>query len=64
MTIENALASMSRRWIIRPPAESDLESASTWYEHQRTGLGSRLMDAMDRLFERVRTKPLQFRCVR
>jgi plasmid stabilization system protein ParE len=51
---------MSRRWIVRPLAESDLESATTWYEHQRADLGLRFLDAVDHLFERVRTKPLQF----
>jgi len=51
---------MPRRWIIRPLAESDLESAATWYEHQRTGLGLRFLDALDQLFERVRATPLQF----
>lgn len=51
---------MSRRWIVRPLAESDLKSATTWYEHQRADLGLRFLDAVDKLFERVRTKPLQF----
>jgi plasmid stabilization system protein ParE len=51
---------MSRRWIVRPLAESDLESATTWYERQRAALGLRFLDAVDQLFERVRTKPLQF----
>lgn len=51
---------MPRRWIVRPLAESDLESAATWYERQRTGLGSRFLDTVDQLFERVRTAPRQF----
>jgi plasmid stabilization system protein ParE len=51
---------MSRRWIVRPLAESDLDRAASWYEHQRAALGLRFLDAVDHLFERVRTKPLQF----
>jgi plasmid stabilization system protein ParE len=51
---------MPRRWIVRPLAEVDLESAATWYEGQRTGLGLRFLDAVDHLFGRVRATPLQF----
>ena len=51
---------MRRRWIVRPLAESDLDRAASWYEDQRSGIGLRFLDAVDRLFERVRASPLQF----
>lgn len=51
---------MPRRWIIRPLAESDLNDAAAWYDHQRAGLGLRFLDTVDQLFERIRVSPLQF----
>lgn len=51
---------MSRRWIVRPLAESDIAQAASWYENQRTGLGLRFLDAADQLFDRLRASPLQF----
>jgi plasmid stabilization system protein ParE len=51
---------MSRRWIVRPLAESDIAQAATWYENQRTDLGFRFLDATDQLFDRLRVSPLQF----
>ena len=51
---------MSRRWIVRPLAESDIAQAATWYENQRTDLGLRFLDATDQLFDRLRVSPLQF----
>ena len=38
---------MTRRLIIRPPAESDVADAVSWYEDQRTGLGNELLDELD-----------------
>jgi hypothetical protein len=51
---------MSRRWIVRPLAQSDIAQAASWYENQRTGLGLRFLDATDRLLDRLRVSPLQF----
>lgn len=51
---------MSRRWVVRPLAESDIDQAASWYESQRTGLGLRFLDATDQLFDRLRVSPLQF----
>jgi plasmid stabilization system protein ParE len=51
---------MSRRWIVRPLAESDLDRAVSWYERQKPGLGLRFLDAADQLFARLRDRPLQF----
>lgn len=51
---------MSRRWIVRPLAESDLDRAASWYEMQKPGLGLLFLDAADTLFHRLRESPLQF----
>jgi len=51
---------MSRRWIVRPLAESDLDRAASWYEKQKSGLGLLFLDAADQLFRRLRESPLQF----
>lgn len=51
---------MTRRWIVRPLAQADIDDAITWYEQQQSGLGSRFLDALDHVFKRVRDTPLQF----
>ena len=51
---------MTRRWIVRPLAEADLDGAATRYEDQQSGLGSRFLDAVDHVVNRVRETPLQF----
>lgn len=51
---------MTRRWIVRSLAQADLDDAATWYEGQQSGLGSRFLDAVDHVFNRVREAPLQF----
>ena len=46
---------MSRKFIIRTEAESDIGSAFNWYEEQRAGLGREfaleLSSSMDRIIE-------------
>ena len=51
---------MTRRWIVRPLAQADIDNAITWYEQQQSGLGSRFLDALDPVFKRVRDTPVQF----
>ena len=51
---------MSRRWIVRPLAESDIAQAASWYENQRTRVGLRFLDATGQLLDRLRVSPLQF----
>jgi len=34
---------VNRRVIVRPGAEADLQTARSWYEAQRTGLGDELL---------------------
>lgn len=51
---------MARQWIVRPLAETDIGRAARWYDDQQTGLGSRFLDAVDKVFERIRIAPMQF----
>ena len=51
---------MSRRFIVRPLAEADLEDAARWYEGERAGLAERFFSDVDRTFARIRERPLQF----
>ena len=51
---------MTRRWIVRPLAQADIDDAVTWYEQQQSGLGSRFLDVLDHVFKRIRETPLQF----
>lgn len=54
---------MARRFIVRPLAEADLESAARWYDDERPGLAARFLSDVDRIFERIRDRPLQFPAV-
>ena len=51
---------MTRRFIVRPLAEADLEDAARWYEDERAGLAQRFLNDADRTFTRIRERPLQF----
>ena len=51
---------MTRRFIVRPLAEADLEDAARWYEDERAGLAERFLSDVDRTFARIRERPLQF----
>jgi plasmid stabilization system protein ParE len=48
---------MSRRLIVSPAAESDLDSAYRWYENQRSGLGETFMTCVEAVFHRLLTTP-------
>lgn len=56
---------MSRRVIIRPNAEADLQEARRWYETQRAGLGDELLDevrhAVRLLEEDPERRPVYYR---
>ena len=54
---------MSRRFIVRPLAEADLENAARWYEEEGPGLAGRFLSDVDRTLERIRERPLQFPAV-
>lgn len=51
---------MSRRFIVRPLTEADLENAAQWYDEERPGLAQRFLKDVDRSFVRLRERPLQF----
>jgi plasmid stabilization system protein ParE len=51
---------MSRRFIVRPLAEADLENAAGWYDEERPGLATRFFSEVDQTFARIRERPLQF----
>ena len=51
---------MTRRWIVQPLAQADIDAAITWYDQQQSGLGSRFLDVLDQVFKRIRDTPLQF----
>jgi putative addiction module component (TIGR02574 family) len=59
-TSVDARPTMERRWIVRPPAQADIEAAAGWYEEQQPGLGLRFIDAVDHVLTRIRHTPLQF----
>ena len=51
---------MTRRFIVRPLAEADLEDAARWYEDERSGLVDRFLGDVNQTFSRIRERPLQF----
>ena len=54
---------MTRRFIVRPLAEADLEDAARWYEDERAGLSERFLSDVDRTIARIRERPFQFPAV-
>ena len=53
---------MTRRWIVRPLAQADIDAAVEWYE-QQAGIGLRFIDVLDHVFNRIRDTPVQFPAV-
>ena len=51
---------MTRRFIVRPLAEADLDDAARWYEAEHFGLVERFLSDVDRTFSRIAERPLQF----
>jgi plasmid stabilization system protein ParE len=51
---------MARRFIVRPLAEADIDSAAQWYETERQGLAGRFLTDLDRMFKRMAESPFQF----
>jgi plasmid stabilization system protein ParE len=51
---------MARRFIVRPLAEADIDSAALGYESERPGLAARFLADLDRTFTRLGERPLQF----
>jgi plasmid stabilization system protein ParE len=48
---------MTGRFIIRPRAERDIQSAYDWYESQEPGLGERFLQAVRKRLEAIREFP-------
>jgi plasmid stabilization system protein ParE len=53
---------MTRRFIVRPLAEADVEDAVRWYKDEQAGLAERFLTDVDRTFARIRER-LQFPAV-
>src|SRR5262245_51269779 len=51
---------MSRRFIVRPLAEADIDSAALWYEREQQKLAARFFTDLDRTFTRMGESPFQF----
>jgi len=45
---------------IRPDAEKDIETAATWYEMQREGLGKAFLDEVLHAFETISDNPQMY----
>jgi len=54
---------MGRRLVVQPQSDLDIQATAVWYEDQRFGLGSRFLDELDLVFQRIRDNPQQFPCV-
>jgi plasmid stabilization system protein ParE len=54
---------MSRRLIVRPDADHDIEEAFNWYENQHEGLGVRFLAAVDVGLRAIETNPALYRPV-
>ena len=59
---------MTRRFIVRPRAERDIQSAYDWYESQRRGLGEEFLTAVRERLGAIRdfpeAHPLLYRDIR
>jgi len=54
---------MARRLVVQPQSDLDIQAAAVWYEDQRFGLGSRFLDELDLVFQRIKDNPQQFPCM-
>lgn len=51
---------MSRAFVVRPQAESELDEAATWYSERSQGLGAEFVRVVDAAFAAIQRNPLQF----
>ena len=51
---------MARRIVVQPQSYLDIQAAAVWYEDQQSGLGTRFLDELDLVFQRIAESPLQF----
>ena len=55
---------MKPRLLLEPEARTDIADAFTWYEDQRTGLGSEFLAELARVLERIEEHPDAYAIVR
>ncbi len=48
---------MTRRLVVQPEAQADLEQAYRWYESQRSGLGREFLQCVEAVFIRISKTP-------
>jgi plasmid stabilization system protein ParE len=51
---------MAHKVIVKPEAQSDIESAISWYENALSGLGLDFVDALDACFNFISDNPYLF----
>ena len=51
---------MARRVVVQPQSDLDIQAAAVWYEDQQSGLGTRFLDELDLVFQRIAESPQQF----
>jgi plasmid stabilization system protein ParE len=49
-----------RKLVLRLQARLDVHNAASWYENQRLGLGTRFVDELDYVANRIRISSFQF----
>jgi plasmid stabilization system protein ParE len=54
----------SRRLVIVPRAEAEMQAAFEWYESQSVGLGAELVRALDAVLQRIQREPTLYAVVR
>jgi toxin ParE1/3/4 len=59
----NPEQTMSRRLIVRPEAEAEMNDAFDWYEARVPGLGSEFLLCVDAVFNSILRNPMQSPCV-
>jgi plasmid stabilization system protein ParE len=51
---------VSRRFVVRPHAEAELDEAAAWYSERSRGLGAEFVRVVDAAFSSIQRNPLQF----
>ena len=54
---------MTRRFILRPRAERDIQSTFEWYESQQRGLGEEFLSSLRERLETIRDNPELYRVI-
>jgi plasmid stabilization system protein ParE len=51
---------VSRRFVVRPQAEAELDEAAAWYSERSRGLGAEFVRVVDAALSSIARTPLQF----